>query len=200
MNICIDCKKELKDNRSIRCRSCEARRKHNLGILNNKGINHPMFGKINLSVIGDKNPNWNGGISKIKCYCEDCGKGLGEKAIFKNSKRCFDCNLKFRVGENAANYINGKGNEPYSIEFTVELKEQIRERDNHECQCCGMTEEEHIIVNGRLLHVHHIDYNKQNCEKINLITLCQGCNIRANYNRDYWKELYTNKVKICYQR
>ena len=49
-----------------------------------------------------------------------------------------------------------------------------------------MTEEEHIITYGKVLDVHHIDYNKENCKENNLITLCKQCNLRANKNRDYW--------------
>ena len=60
-----------------------------------------------------------------------------------------------------------------------------------QCQNCGMTEEEHLIVKGRVLDIHHIDYNKQNCQKSNLITACQVCNIRANFNRDYWYAYFT---------
>ena len=56
-----------------------------------------------------------------------------------------------------------------------------------------MTEEEHLIVIGRVLHIHHIDYNKNNCSHINLITLCSSCNTRANYNKSYWKNFYENK-------
>jgi DNA-directed RNA polymerase subunit RPC12/RpoP len=195
---CIDCNKRLNKTayykNTIRCRSCEAKRKHQEGILNSKGKNHPMYGKINYATLGDKNPNWNNGITKEKCYCVDCGRELGEKAIFKHTKRCPNCNFKFRVGKNAPNYIDGKGKEPYTIEFTEELKEQIRKRDNYKCQNCGMTEEEHLIVYGRKCHIHHIDYNKENCDKTNLITLCQGCNIRANYNRKYWKKYYQAKL------
>ena len=50
------------------------------------------------------------------------------------------------------------------------------------------------IVFGQVLHVHHIDYNKQNCNKNNLITVCMSCNTRANYNRPHWQEYYDNKV------
>ncbi len=57
-----------------------------------------------------------------------------------------------------------------------------------------MTEEEHIIVYGKNLEVHHIDYNKQNNNINNLITLCHPCNVRANFNRNYWQEYYKKKV------
>jgi hypothetical protein len=58
-----------------------------------------------------------------------------------------------------------------------------------------MTEEEHLIVIGTALTIHHIDYNKQNCNEENLITLCKGCNTRANYNKDYWLIKY--KKILC---
>jgi 5-methylcytosine-specific restriction endonuclease McrA len=58
-----------------------------------------------------------------------------------------------------------------------------------------MTEEEHLIVFGSSLEVHHIDYDKYNNKEYNLITLCKQCNVRANYNRNYWKEIYFLKNK-----
>lgn len=59
-----------------------------------------------------------------------------------------------------------------------------------------MTQEEHFIVYGRDIDVHHIDYDRKNCKEYNLIVLCKQCNIRANYNRDYWIDYYKNKLKI----
>jgi len=49
-----------------------------------------------------------------------------------------------------------------------------------------MTEEKHIDTVGKVLTIHHIDYNKYNCLPENLISLCDRCNVIANYNRDYW--------------
>lgn len=57
-----------------------------------------------------------------------------------------------------------------------------------------MTEEEHLIVTGRVLSIHHIDYNKENCSESNLITLCNQCHARTNYNRDYWQKHYDNSI------
>lgn len=31
-----------------------------------------------------------------------------------------------------------------------------------------------------------MNIHKINCNKDNLITLCNECNIRVNYNRNYW--------------
>jgi len=58
--------------------------------------------------------------------------------------------------------------------FRIRLK--ILKRDNHTCQLCKRTSNE----------VHHIDYNKENSKESNLISLCHKCNMKANFNRDYW--------------
>lgn len=78
----------------------------------------------------------------------------------------------------------------YPKEFNRNLKDEIRLRDEYLCQNCDITEEEHIIVFGKVLTIHHIDYNKSNCDNKNLITLCISCNVRANHNRWYWKGYY----------
>ena len=52
----------------------------------------------------------------------------------------------------------------------------------------------HLKVYGQVLHIHHIDYNKENCQESNLITTCNQCNIKANYNRTYWKNFYSTKI------
>ena len=100
-----------------------------------------------------------------------------------------------KSGELSPNYIDGRSFEPYPSKFNSFLKEQIRKRDNYTCHGCAMTQEEHFIIYGRDLEAHHIDYNKQNCKENNLITLCKQCNIRANYNRNYWEKYYKNKIK-----
>ena len=89
-------------------------------------------------------------------------------------------------GENHPNWKNGIGKLPYPFEFTKQLKESIRERDNHICQLCGKTEQE----NGRKLDVHHIDYNKDNLDWFNLISLCRSCHTKTSWNREYWIEKF----------
>src|SRR5574343_472095 len=160
MNRCIDCNKILcksaKYNTTKRCRSCEAKRKHKLGILNSKGKNHPGFGKVAYWIKGNKNPNWNNGITKQKCYCVDCNKELGEKAIFKGTKRCEKCLRLFRVGKNHPNWLGGITKSGYSYKFDFKLKEKIRHRDSYICQNCNKKE---IDLKGfhKKLTVHHID-------------------------------------------
>jgi Zn finger protein HypA/HybF involved in hydrogenase expression len=179
MNKCIDCNKKLSRNPNAkRCKSCA--RKNVLKINPNSHNWKGKFGKFSNNFINDKTFN---------NKCTICGIHISFAAI--------KCNHCAKTGIYHPNWIDGRSYEPYTIEFTEGLKEQIRNRDNHICQNpeCNMTEEEHIIVFGKVLTIHHIDYNKQNCSKSNLITLCYSCNTRANFNRNYWKEFYSKKLQ-----
>lgn len=76
--------------------------------------------------------------------------------------------------------IRGGTGIPYEChdypEVFFKLRPDILKRDNYTCTvCCKF---------GNV--VHHIDYDKQNCKKNNLITTCRNCNVKVNSNRDYW--------------
>ena len=79
----------------------------------------------------------------------------------------------------------------YPAEWTPELRRKIRKRDNHKCQVCMKTQSEE----EQDLQVHHIDYNKENCEKNNLISLCMACHIRTNVNRKQWQIFFESLIK-----
>lgn len=86
----------------------------------------------------------------------------------------------------------------YGDDWTDILREAIRERDNYVCQECGIHQDE---LEGRFkrLDVHHIDYDKNNCNPTNLITLCKRCHVKTNYNRDWWKNYFIkNFLKEVY--
>ena len=88
-------------------------------------------------------------------------------------------------GKNHYNWQGGKSFEPYSIDWTDTLRRAIRERDNYICQLCNQCG---VII-------HHIDYDKKNCNPSNLITLCVRCNSKVNFNRNYW----TNYIEMMLQ-
>jgi len=96
---------------------------------------------------------------------------------------------RIKKGKEHYNWQGGKSFEPYTIQFNRELKELIRQRDNYQCQLCGMPECENI----RKLSVHHIDYNKKNCLPSNLVSLCIKCHIKTNFKREYWTEYFNSK-------
>lgn len=78
----------------------------------------------------------------------------------------------------------------YGIGFNKKLKSEIRNRDNYTCQECGYTEKQL----GYTLSIHHIDYDKNNHDKINLVALCKSCHAKTSYNRNDWIEYYSKKV------
>lgn len=140
--------------------------------LNLKGKNNPHYGKkwskkscINMS------KNWHKVIKRVKHL----------QRINRTKKR---------FGKHNPNWQDGISFEPYGYEFNDKLKEFIRKRDEYKCQNpeCGIPERECF----RKLDCHHINYDKYNNDPVNFITLCNSCNIKANYNRKYWQKYYEN--------
>lgn len=88
-------------------------------------------------------------------------------------------------GDKNPQWRGGISKLPYSFDFDNDLKLLIRRRDNHVCQMCKVEE------NGQGHDVHHIDYDKLNSEKVNLIALCRACHIKTNFDRKVWKVILT---------
>lgn len=97
---------------------------------------------------------------------------------------------KTKIGPLASNWIDGRSFKPYSVEFNAKLKEKIKARDGYICKLCGIKKEEST------LSIHHIDYNKENNDDYNLVTLCLRCNSKVNRNREFYKKLF--KIFIFY--
>lgn len=74
-------------------------------------------------------------------------------------------------GKGNGRYVHGQYDSRYGLGWTPESKAKIRKRDGHKCRPCGMTQRKH----GKLLCVHHIDYDKHNMKPSNLITCCRWC-------------------------
>lgn len=87
----------------------------------------------------------------------------------------------------------GISNYPYPDGWRDTLKESIRQRDNYICQICGIHQDE---LKGRTkkLDIHHIDYDKDNLNPNNLISLCRSCHVQTNSNRDYWIKYFQEKI------
>lgn len=144
---------------------------------------------------GKNTSNWKGGLPK----CINCGQKLSDRKC----KRCLSCDVRrkiklgicgFKLKEKHYNWRGGISKLPYSFNFTERLKEKIRKRDNYICQSCNKTQKQELKDLERKLAIHHIDYNKKNCNRDNLISLCYSCNTKANFNRTYWQKIYQKKI------
>lgn len=71
-------------------------------------------------------------------------------------------------------------------------KQVVLIRDNYECQECGLNNEQHIVIYGVGLHIHHKDSNNKNHDLNNLQTLCMRCH-RKTFHIDYNKRGALNK-------
>jgi len=125
---------------------------------------------------------WNKGLKTGKTHPQ-CGIQKG--TIPPNKGKHFVHSGSFKAGELHRNFNNWSSVKPYSIEWTKKFKEKIRIRDKYTCRICDK-------VNSK--HVHHIDYNKDNCDPNNLVTLCASCHMKTNFNRDYWKGVFSEVV------
>lgn len=146
--------------------------------------------------IGNQAANYKHGKYLIQVYCKDCNKKLHPDSNYQGSTQCMSCERKSRFLDPRKHprWKGGKSFENYPRIFDKELKQLIRSRDNYKCQNCGFIEQQYIKKYNRVLDIHHIDYNKENCQENNLITLCLGCNVKANTNRKNWKKYYQEMV------
>lgn len=155
--------------------------------------------KINLSKKLKGHIAWNKDLNKL--YCIDCNKEVrgykakrcrkcyniwrknGDNNPFKNKKHTLKARLKISIfhGGDGKTLARGKY---HPIEF-YQIRKSIRERDNYRCAVCKKYGNE----------VHHIDYNVNNNESINLITLCKKHHMKTNFNRDYWYAYFTYILK-----
>ncbi len=137
--------------------------------------------EISKAKMGEKNPMFNKKKSeetRIKLSLSLMGRKHSEETKNKLSL--------MKKGKKNHNWQGGISFEPYGLEFNKDLKEVIRNRDRRKCQICEKTE----LESGKALDVHHIDYNKNNNNPNNLISLCRSCHIKTNYNRNEWIEYF----------
>jgi hypothetical protein len=110
--------------------------------------------------------------------------------IWRSGCRCPVCNYIDHSGPNASNWKGGISCEPYCQDWVPEYKNYIKSRDGYKCL------NPHCYNNSKDLTVHHINYDKKQCNPENLITLCRSCNAKANYDREWhiaWYQAILNK-------
>lgn len=146
----------------------ETRRRLGLKPPNRKGIPLTEEHKQNISKANKGNENLINALTGRICSPE-------------TRKKISDA----QKGDKSPHWKGGISYQPYPEEWNETLKNSIRQRDGYVCQECGIHQDE---LDGRFkkLDVHHIDYNKDNLDPKNLITLCKSCHSKTNINRDYW--------------
>lgn len=90
----------------------------------------------------------------------------------------------FKPRKKHPNWLGGKSI-VYPTVFNRSLKKEIKEHYKYKCQICKKYSKIRMAV-------HHIDYNKNNCRRSNLIALCQKCHSQTNHNRNYWLNYFKN--------
>lgn len=132
----------------------------------------------------------------VDVECENCGKGIQKLKAYVDKYEhmfcCRKCRHVWMRGENNPAWKGGLKLEPYCQIWNVkDFREEIKERDSYRCTnpyCTGF--------NSHVLSLHHINYDKKDCNPKNLITICRSCNSRANVDRRWhrkWYETLMNK-------
>lgn len=175
---------------------------------NRCGENNGMFGKhqleetkIKISISNKGHIAWNKGLTKEidervnKISQSTVNKPKSQEHKDKLSQSRLNGNY---VGENHPNWRGGISKLPYCYKWTKKLREEIRKRDDYICQMpgCLCTQLESLILYSKVLFVHHVHYDKENCNP-DLITLCNSCSTKVNSNREYWENLF---MKILNER
>ena len=137
------------------------------------GENNPFYGKTHSKEIKSIYRENRLG----KSYEEIFGKELAEKIIKKKTK-----DIKDRK-----NYIYEK------TFYNLQLRNKIISEQNYECAICGRE------LFKYYKQLHHIDYNKENNNRDNLVYLCVSCHAKTNkkIKRGYYiRELTTKNREI----
>jgi hypothetical protein len=123
-------------------------------------------------------------------------KKISDAGIGKAKPEGFGQKVSERVrGSGNPWYIDGRcsgENSEYPLDFDEKLKDLIRDRDERKCKICSVKEEDLKIK----LDVHHIDYDKENCDPRNLISLCHSCHMKTNVKRDKWQSFFQGPQRI----
>lgn len=153
----------------------DVREKHSESVT---GINNPMYGKCrnhSLETIEKQSK------SHIGLFVGENHPMFGKHHSKESRQQMVKSHIGLMSGDKHWNWQNGISGEPYSPEFNKLLKRRIFERDGFKCMLCKIEED---------LVPHHIDYDKDNSNEKNLITLCNSCNSKVNFNRNFWRMFF----------
>lgn len=145
--------------------------------------------KKKMSLAKKGKPSWNKGgkghqaWNKGKKWSPEVLQKLSDS--HKGKKMPLETRIKIS-NANKGKYFVAKG---YSVDWTKTLRLSIKERDRFVCQICN---DRQMDIS---FSVHHIDYDKKNCNPTNLMTLCKTCHTKTNHNRKYWQTLLEQQNK-----
>jgi hypothetical protein len=148
--------------------------------------------KLSEVKLGKKHPEWRRKQASERALTQWQDKSFREKQIQIHKKYKLTEEHKKKIGlsnkgEKSGNWLGGKSFELYGSDWTEDLKESIRKRDKYICQMEGCGKRQNELNSFHKKHdVHHIDYDKQNLNPENLITLCKICHRKTNFNRGKW--------------
>lgn len=162
-------------------KSCGCLRKEKAGKLNKKDLFGKKFGR--LTVIAENKRSRCGDIL-WNCSCI-CGKtaNVATRDLISGHTRSCGCLqkqhakkhiLKLNKKQRGKNHPCWRGgiNRPYPLTWTPSFRTKIRKTFGYKCAICQKP--------GIGLDIHHIDENKENCKKNNLIVLCRKCHRRVH--------------------
>ena len=166
----------------IKNKRCSFVEKQQLSEIGNK------YGRLTIISIAESRAKRN--IAHYITIC-DCGKfyiaqGIDLKTGNTSSCGCYrhEQTSFNKKNEKHFNWQGGISKQKYPSFWRYRIKPSIRKRDNFQCVSCG------VLQNGSLLPVHHIDYNKNNINNNNLVTVCSKCHGLSNFNQLQWQEYF----------
>ena len=180
---------------------------------------------MSKNLVGENAPSWTGG--EITINCEECGKEFKIKRshVREGGRNNFcspSChgkwNSKNLIGKNNPNWTGGS--KVYCEKWSLEFRRRIRAFFNNECAECGTPQ------NEKLLHCHHVYYDKKACCSISedgkyysnlgikdnphsfeiigdpnkFIALCDNCHKKTSgkKNREYWARHFEEIINDYY--
>lgn len=145
-----------------------------------------------------------------KLICQFCGKEFERRVSWTKgnqgkfcSRECKDLGQQYLVGSLNPNY-RPDAQRQYCEKWTADLRRRVRAFFNNTCMMCGVTQDEYYTNSGKpkLLHVHHVNYNKNQCcdESVPrlLIPLCVSCHNKTTVKREIWEPILTKLIMNNY--
>ena len=162
------------------------------------GVTKPTLDQIKYSFAKEKyillSKDYINNKTKLDYRCSKGHEHSMSLVNWNSGHRCITCCTLSRFGSNHPNWKGGISFEPYcQIWKDKEYKQDIRNRDNNKCL------NPYCSNSNSILTIHHIDYNKKNCQPSNLITVCNSCNGMANKDRDWHTAWYQALMYMRYK-